>query len=297
MNYFSIVKAVQTQGEIITMIVLGVLVAVMFVAAVVVFIAYIVKHLFIGIETFSIRVFKPRLFFNHVYLKKRQLSPSLHGILASEFEFYKRLNARQQSYFVHRVQYYIGSWEFIGKDIEITDTMKVWTAATAAKLTFGLRDYKFALVDKIIIYPQSYYSTLNKRMHKGEFNMAYHALVFSWKDFELGYLDTTDNINLGVHEYMHALHFTFLKNRRKSASATLFLVAYDELVTYLSTHERVKTALIASGYFRAYAFENHFEFISVLAENFIETPAAFEDQFPVIYSKIKLMLNFNFKGY
>lgn len=297
MNYLNLDKAVHSQNEIIAMSVLGVLVAVMFVAAIVIFIAYMVKHLFIGIETFCIRVFKPQLFFNHVYLKKQKLPVSLHGILASEFEFYKRLSTKQQSYFVHRVAYYISSWEFIGKAIAITDTMKVWTAATAAKLTFGLRDYKFDLVDKIIIYPQSYYSTINKSMHKGEFNMAYKALVFSWKDFELGYLDTTDNINLGVHEYMHALHFSFLKNRRKSASATLFLVAYNELITYLTAHEPVKSALIQSGYFRAYAFENHFEFISVLTENFIETPDVFQSEFPVIYSKIKLMLNFNFKGY
>ena len=48
---------------------------------------------------------------------------------------------------------------------------------------------------------------------------------------------------------------------------------------------------------RAYAFENQFEFISVLIENFIETPLEFRTKFPKIYSKVKQMLNFNFAGY
>ena len=70
MNYLNLAKAVQTQDEIITMFVLGALVVVMFVAVLIVFIAYMVKYFFIGIETFCIRLFKPQLFFNPVYLKK-----------------------------------------------------------------------------------------------------------------------------------------------------------------------------------------------------------------------------------
>jgi Mlc titration factor MtfA (ptsG expression regulator) len=60
---------------------------------------------------------------------------------------------------------------------------------------------------------------------------------------------------------------------------------------------RIKNKLITSDYFRKYAFENHYEFIAVLIESFIETPEEFKSEFPKIYNKIKTMLNFNFLHY
>jgi Mlc titration factor MtfA (ptsG expression regulator) len=62
-------------------------------------------------------------------------------------------------------------------------------------------------------------------------------------------------------------------------------------------NKQVRDKIIASKYFRTYAFENQYEFIAVLVENFIETPHEFKRKFPRIYRKIKRMLNFNFLHY
>jgi Mlc titration factor MtfA (ptsG expression regulator) len=238
-----------------------------------------------------------KLFFNHLYFRRKKLDDSYKKILKSNFSFYKKLTHTEQKYFEHRLCYFLKNWEFIGKEVEVTDVMKVMIAATAVKLAFGLRDYKIESVNKVIIYPEAYYSTLNKTMHKGEFNISYGALVFSWKDFISGYTIDNDNINLGVHECIHAIHFSFLKSIKYSTSAAIFLGAFHELTELIDSDNKLKEKLVTSKYFRAYAFENHFEFISVLAENFIETPADFRSQFPEVYAKVKAMLNFNFAGY
>lgn len=248
-------------------------------------------------EMAQVEYFKKKQFFTHFYLKRNVLSEKDRSVLRQEFNFYNRLTHSEKKNFEHRLQYYLSNWEFIGKDINVINTMKVKIAATATKLTFGFREYKIDSIDKIVIYPNAYYSTINKRLHKGEFNMAYKALIFSWADFEKGYAIEDDNLNLGVHECIHAMHVSFLKSRRYSTSAAIFLDAFQELTTDLDANQALKEKLITSGYFRDYAFENHFEFISVLVENFIETPTEFRSQFPKIYYKIKEMLNFNFAGY
>lgn len=274
----------------IVLIILAILVGLMVVFT-------IFRGLFMFFEMAFVEYFKKQQFFTNPYLRIKPLAEEHKSILRQEFDFYNRLKPSKQKHFEHRIQYFMKHWEFMGKETEINSTMKVKVAATATKLTLGFRDYKISAVDKVVIYPNTYFSSINQQMHKGEFNMSYKALVFSWEDFEKGYAITNDNLNLGVHECIHAMHISFLKSRRFSTSAAIFLDSFQELTTYIETNQLVKEKLVSSGYFRDYAFENHFEFVSVLVENFIETPSEFRSKFPNIYAKVKEMLNFNFAGY
>lgn len=255
------------------------------------------KSIFSFIEMAYVEHISKRLFYNHIYLRKRTLDARYQYILRKQFQFYNRLNKRQQSNFQHRMHYFISKKEFIGKSITVTDEMKVMIAATATKITFGLRDYKIELLDKILIYPDAYFSTYNGVYHKGEFNPAYGALVFSWKHIVEGYQIQDDNLNLAIHEFVHAVHFNYLKNKGKSSSATIFLNAFNELSSFLNDQHHYRNNLLKSDYFRAYAHTNQFEFLAVMVENFIETPTEFQQLFPEVYAKIKQMLNFNFYGY
>ena len=151
------------------------------------------------------------------------------------------------------------------------------------------------VIDKIIIYPEAFYSNSNEAYHKGELNPQHSALVISWNDFLLGYEDDSDNINLGIHEFTHALHLNSLKNN--DVSSLIFKTAFLELTDLLTAEEELRNKLIASKYFRDYAFTNQFEFVAVVVETFIETPDQFKQQFPRIYNKTREMLNFNFYKY
>jgi Mlc titration factor MtfA (ptsG expression regulator) len=229
-------------------------------------------------------------FFNHVYFRLYKLPKAQRQILKSDFRFYQKLLHKHKRFFEHRVAIFIKRHQFMGNDLEVTDQMKVMIAATATMLTFGYRQYSIRLLDKIILYQESYYSTLNEQYHKGEFNPAYGALVFSWKDFLDGYAIPNDNLNVGIHEFIHAIHINAIQEN--NITSTIFLKAYSELGTFLTEQPEYRERLIASGYIRDYAFENKYEFIAVLVECFIETPKKFMSQFPEIYSTIESMLNF-----
>lgn len=235
-------------------------------------------------------------FFVHFYPFLRTLNQNQIFILKNQFLFYDKLDSKHKKYFEHRVASFIKDKDFIGRDgMKITDEVKVLIASTAVMLTFGFRDFYIGLINKIVVYPDKFFSKINNEYHKGEFNPKLKALVISWKDFKLGYKTTKDNINLGIHEFVHAIHLNSLNER--DISSTIFSDSFTELTEMLSKDESLREELIQSKYIRKYAFTNQFEFLAVVVESFIESPKEFKQHFPNIYFKIRQMLNFNFAGY
>jgi Mlc titration factor MtfA (ptsG expression regulator) len=226
----------------------------------------------------------------HWYPFSKKLKSSQRQILVNDFPFYNRLSPKRKMYFDHRVSEFIANYQFVGKEIVITEQMQMLVAGTYVMLTFGMRNYLISLFNKIIIYPSSYYSTVNKEYHKGEFNPKIKAIVFSWEDFLLGHSTSNDNINLGLHEFSHVLHFHCL--RSNDPSAIIFFDEFKEVIKYY-TNPNLNRELKQKGYFRLYAYANQFEFLSVILEHFFETPHVFKATHPELYAHIVTMINFN----
>lgn len=235
-----------------------------------------------------------RLLYRDIFIFKK-LSRKQKQVLSNEFHFYTLLTAKEKRRFEHRVATFIKDKKFVGRDdLEITDKMIVLIAAVGCMLTFGRKHYTYKFIDHILIYPKAYYSSANEEYHKGEFNPRERALVLSWEDFEEGYRITDDNLNLGVHEFMHALQLG--AKQSSDIDALRFERQFQKILKRL-TDQDLKNKLDEVTYFRAYAFTNQFEFMAVLAEYFIESPKDFKMHFPQLYAYQKCLLNFNFAGY
>ena len=250
-------------------------------------------YLFRVFENFYANRFNKPLIRNAFIYKK--LSDVQIAILNQEFSFYNELNSKHQRQFEHRVALFISKKEFIGREnLQVTERMKVLVSAIGCMISFGRKNYKFSLIDFILIYPEEFYSKINDDYHKGEFNPKSRALVLSWKDFEFGYQITNDNMNLGIHEYMHAMH---LESKQASDSdSDRFSRQFQKILQQL-TKQEVKDKLIKTKYFRDYAFTNQYEFMAVITEYFFESPEEFKTLFPVLYNHTKKILNFNYAGY
>ncbi|WP_299361349.1 zinc-dependent peptidase [Winogradskyella sp.] len=261
----------------------------------VVFSTFLVYRVYIWSEKLYARKYR-RPFFLNTVLFKNELSEKQLAILKNDFGFYKDLQEKERIIFRHRLARFIKAKKFIGRNgLTIDDEMTTLISATAIMLTFGFKEYLIDLIDKIIIYPESYYSKLNDSYHKGETNPQLKAIVFSWKDFKAGYHIGDDNLNLGIHEFGHAIHLNAFSNN--DVSSLIFRKGFNGLTNFLQHHKAVRQDLISSKYFRAYAYTNHFEFFAVILENFIETPTEFKSRFPELYKYIQQMLNFKFAGY
>ncbi|KDN54508.1 hypothetical protein FEM21_24700 [Flavobacterium seoulense] len=227
--------------------------------------------------------------FLYAYPFSKKISNEQKVILKDNFPFYNRLSLKKKKYFEHRIEKFIDKYDFEGKDIEITQFMKILIAGNYVMLTFGFRKYLIELFSRIIIYPSSYYSSSNEVYHKGEFNPRMKAIVFSWEDYLLGHQVSNDNLNLGLHEFTHALHFHCLKSN--DPSAIIFFDEFNKIMQY-NNDEDLNAQLRSKAYFRLYAYQNQFEFLAVLLEHFFETPEVFKEHHPELFKIIVRMINF-----
>lgn len=231
----------------------------------------------------------------HFYLFTKNLSKSQKEILSNHFTFYKKLQPKYQKYFDHRVVRLINDLNFISREnIEITSEMKLLISATSTILTFGMQKYLYSGIRNIVIYPSSFLS--NGNLHLGEYNPKLKTLVFSWQDFYAGIKIENNNLNLGIHEFSHALLFESTQKIKFNATSSNYIFSdyYNEIIKDLKTPEFLKS-LQDSNYFRDYAFVNSVEFIAVILEHFFETPGQFKQLFPELFSKVKTMINYNEK--
>lgn len=255
----------------------------------------------LGFVLFLFRVFENwyaatynKPLFRHYWVYKK-ITPEQERVLENEFYFYTLLSEKHKRQFRHRIASFIGAKKFVGRDgLEVTLRMKTLIAAVGCMLSFGRKYYDYELIDFILIYPEEFYSVMNDHHHKEEFNPRERALVFSWRHFEEGYRITDDKLNLGIHEFMHAMQLEAKKSR--DIDATRFAKQFQNILKTL-TRQEVKDRLDETQYFRQYAFTNQYEFMAVLAEYFIESPKDFKEHFPQLYDHTRKLLNFQFAGY
>ena len=240
------------------------------------------------LDDLSISIFNKPLYI-HLYFNPKSITAEQEYILRQKFQFYKKLSVKEKGYFHHRMACFIEKYQFMPReDFTVTREAETLIAATYVMLTFGMRRYLIEAFDKIIIYPQEYLSTQTEEYYKGEFNPRMRAVVFSWKDFIEGYEISTDNLNLGIHEFAHVVHFHSMKNN--DASSLTFRKYYTQLYKEVN-HPPNRQMLIDADYFRIYAYTNPYEFVSVIIEHYFETPNQFKQEFPVLFKHVSRMLN------
>lgn len=270
-----------TLAEQITIIIL-----ILFFALVAV--SFFVGAFYLQAETVYAKIFK-RPFYIHYYPFPKRMESSQQLSLRQCSGFYNRLSPKRKAYFEHRVCKFIERYEFVGReDFVITAEVKTRIAASYIALSFGMRNYLVDVFERIIVYPEAYFSSSSDQYHKGEFNPRVKAVVFSWQDFIAGNDISNDNLNLGIHEFAHVLHHH--GRNRGDISAAIFAEIYDEILAEVS-HQSNRQMLISSGYFREYAYANPFEFLAVILEHYFETPDEFKIRFPKLYSHVSKMLN------
>ncbi len=232
-------------------------------------------------------------YIRYKYFNLKVVLPSIpigvvNKILREHFGYYNQLTESARARFISRVLHFIASKQFIPRQLdEVTPDMKVLIAASFVQLTFGFPQINLMHFRRILVYPDSYYSTISRRHHKGEVNPQHRLIVISWKNFTDGYLNKTDSINLGLHEMAHALQLeNKIRNKEYNFLDTAMLRKWDVLVA----REISKLQQGESSFFRRYAGTDEGEFFSVAVENFFERPGEFKQKLPDVYAVLVKLL-------
>ena len=218
----------------------------------------------------------------------KPLRPDRKAILKNHFFYYKQLSQKDQQKFEERVNRFLHSKRFIGRSITITEEMKVLTSATAVLLSFGLPMITLAHFDKILMYPDEYYSRINRQYHLGEVNPRMGIIILSWKSFVHGFADNHDGRNLAFHEMAHAIHFeNLIRNEEYDFLDSDMLLHWNKLAA--QEIENIRTS--SDHFLRDYAGTNQHEFFAVAIEYFFESGKQFQEQLPRLYKTMVLILN------
>lgn len=230
----------------------------------------------------------------HFKLFPKKLSTKKQAIIIQHFSFYRRLKPDLQANFDHRVACFLKRYKIVGRQgFFVNEDCKIMIAACYTQLTFGMNTYLSDAFKTVLIYPDFYYSNITHKEHFGEYNPRMKLVVLSWKNFYEGIKFDTNNYNLGIHEFSHAILHSSKKKKAyaQTVAESEFDKGFQKIRILLSNVDEMNL-IIHSEYFRDYAFTNVDEFISVLLEHFFETPKEFKSRFPELFDIVKNMIHY-----
>ena len=208
-------------------------------------------------------------------------------LLLEHIPYYRKLKPASKAKFLNRINRFIYSKKFIGKEgFEVTLDTQVLISAAAIQLTFGLKNYFFASFKKIFVYPDSFYFRQTGQYHKGN-SGTQDFINLSYKHFLEGFGTRKDRINLGLHEMTHALEFNYLFGDNYDY---LFADFYDSWAD-MEEIEFEKMVMDKDYFLRRYAKANIHEFFAVSVEHFFEDPRTFINKAPNLYYRLCTLLN------
>lgn len=236
------------------------------------------------VQIFASRLYFFRLlWFNLSGKKLHTPDPKIISELHRYSKFYRHLSNEEQYRFYLRCRFLVHSMYFYPRqELQLREADLYLICAAYVKLTFGRKFRIPQFFDRIMVYPQPYYSRITRQWHKGEVSRK-GLIVFSLADLQEGWETPNDNLNLGVHEFSHVLaieleHYSWIDHPVKR-----HYMAWRKWMLQPANAETIKN----DDYFRRYAFENEFEMFAVITESFFETPLEFRVRHPQLYGIIK----------
>jgi MtfA peptidase len=194
--------------------------------------------------------------------------------------WYSKMSPKHQRRYRTKYNDFIRTTKFIikpGVPLEQRDFIKAVIGLSAARLCLFLSRKAFDQYDRIVIYPESYYSTIGRAYHKGEVNPGMGFIVFSFEAIVQG-LERKEGINLLYHELAHALWL-----EHKLFDYDVFKDKHLDEFEILAMQELQHAGEDDHHFFRAYGYTNMAEFFAVAVENFFERPTDFKKAIPELY--------------
>lgn len=211
----------------------------------------------------------------------------LHSFYSNYFQYYNTLNSLWQKKFVQRAQQFIDNKSIVGAEgFLVTNKVKAIVAASAVQLTLGLQTWDYDYFLEIIIHPKVFTNKATNQQYKGETNLQ-GFIRLSWLSFINGYQNSHDNINLGIHEFSHALRFNAIRGNEEDYYAKYFFLKW--LSTAYEAHGHIRQG--KESIFREYGGANINEFISVCFEHYFESPLEIKQAYPHLFYNTAILLN------
>jgi Mlc titration factor MtfA (ptsG expression regulator) len=206
-------------------------------------------------------------------------------LLLKHFAFYHLLTDLDRLKFKKKLNEVLKSKRFKGREgLEISNEMMLLVSATMAQISLGLTDFNFPKFDRIVLFPKRFYSEIIQHDLKGLTIFKTGVVLISWPDYQKGYSEPTDKLNLGLHEMAHALFLDYFHSKHMRIMYSNWLKVAKPILHSMKNNAGPQ-------FLRDYAKSNIHEFWAVCVEHFFEAPIQFKEQLPALYSAMCSVLN------
>jgi MtfA peptidase len=212
---------------------------------------------------------------------------SLGDFYSRYFQYYSTLDSAAKELFIDRAIQFITQKEISGEGgFKPLNSTRAIIAASAVQLTLGLKTWKIDYFDTIIIHQSDFDHVESGLKFKGETNMS-GIVKLSWKSFIHGYKVTDDNVNLGLHEFTHALKL----NSVAGLDQDYFFENYFPRWLSIARGAFIDLKEGRESIFRKYGGTNIDEFLCVCIEHYFESPLEIKEKYPLLYYSTGILLN------
>ena len=164
--------------------------------------------------------------------------------------------------------------------------IKVVVASAAIQLTYGLRDYTFPMYESFHIYPNTFKLFSSKHKYRGATAKS-DRMYLSWAHIVEGHQIEDDNLNLGLHEWSHALMLKFSQYNMFGGEVASWYEHWEKIAA-------VESKWIRDGgksVLRKYAVATEHEFFPACVEHFFESPEELKRELPVVFNALSHLIN------
>jgi len=208
------------------------------------------------------------------------------SIISLYISYFNELPDEGKKRFLERTIHFrsIKHFSYIGMDER--REIPILISAAAVQITFGFEKYELPFFKNIYVTPDAYQRTGEKEIFVG--HVSPEGIFISWKYFLQGYTDSTDNVNVAIHEMAHALeHENFINDTDVDSSFRAEFTKFSSVSGPLFASDVVNRR----SYLRDYAFSSMQELWAVSVEAFFEDPSGLKRSLPQLYGTLCDILN------
>lgn len=211
----------------------------------------------------------------------------LHSFYGETFSYYNTLDRKHQALFVKRCGVFMNSKQIVASDGgDPSNKIKALVAASAVQLTLGLETWSLDYFETIIVHAGDFKNMPTGLLYSGETNLSGYIRL-SWQSFLRGYKFEKDNLNLGIHEFAHAMRFNTVRGHPQDYFVEHYFDSWLACAYEAFNDIRAGNRTI----FRKYGGTNINEFVSVCIEHFFESPEDILQQYPLLFYSTAALLN------
>jgi Mlc titration factor MtfA (ptsG expression regulator) len=223
------------------------------------------------------------------------------SLLEDNVSLYVRLPQPLKQQLHGCIQLFLHEKKFIGRDLEITEQIRLTIAGNACMLLLKGQKQTFPGFTSILVYPDTYVAkqvshngsleSMEKSHRAGE-SWFRGPIVLSWGDAIRGSKNANDGHNVVIHEFAHKLDeqsgsMDGLPILRENAHYSEWAsVLNEEFKSLKYRAQRGKNSVMDE-----YGTVSPPEFFAVATESFFEKPAQMKRKLPELYKQLSRFYN------